>query len=147
MNTQTPPKPAPATYEEMIRETARVLFNAGRLHDGARLSTVPAADAPREELTPTADQAAQAPETSPPAKSKAKAKAKPPVKAAAAAKKSKGKASDGGRAAAGGKGKTIACSTADAPAVRCDRTMDLIDQTFPELAASAATAGAAETLS
>lgn len=87
----------------------------------------------------TADQAAQARETSAPDKPKAKA--------AAAARKAKEKASDGGRAAAGGKNKTIACSTADAPAVRCDRTMDLIDQNFPELATSAATAGAAETLS
>lgn len=58
MNTQTPPKPAPATYEEMIRETARVLFNAGRLDDGARLSTVPAvvseliADLTRPAATP-----------------------------------------------------------------------------------------------
>ncbi|MDO9596703.1 MAG: ParB/RepB/Spo0J family partition protein [Azoarcus sp.] len=61
--------------------------------------------------------------------------------AAGAAKKATGKALKSGRAAAERMDKTTACPSTESPAIRCDRTMDLLEASFPELKASAVTAG------
>lgn len=91
------------------------------------------------QAAPAPDVPAEKPKTEPahPAKQAAPAASKPKKEAATAAKKSKEKAKDSGRASpAERKGKTTAAPPDDAPTERDDKTIDLIDAHFPELASA-----------
>lgn len=104
----------------------------------------PPKTAPTPRVAPRGGEGATPAET-PPAKKAARAASVKPTKGndqtAGAAKKPKGKALKSGRTAAERKDKTPACPSTEAPAIRCDRTGDMIDEAFPELKVGAVTAG------